>query len=509
MADTEIKKMFVEYKGTKTQFAASSYPTTYADKIVFITGSADGQSPCIWARGVYFANFAEMLSAINYVKGVSVDGTSYNAAAGGGYIAFGASNPSTVKVNVGQNGVEIGLTAEFIKLVNDTNTLATNTSTALGAKTDAADKDGSAFARIANLAALVSDLTGGSTDSIEGQITNAINALRTEIVGTLDTNDSKTLQAINDELDALATAISDAKAEVIGQGSDESSKATIYGAKKYADEKASAAETAAKEYADQQVTNSAIAINGVLQTLVGDDTDAEGNVTKSIRTIANEELAKQLIPEGASESLDSLKEIADWIQQHPEDVSAMNTQIGANKDAIAKLNGNDTTAGSVAKAIKDNNDNVVTPALNTKVKNVTAVDASRVVVTTTGDNSDNKAVSIDLAEVVTSNATAGLGLTGNQTPAFGGAVAVRGAKYDAYGRVTGYNEYSVTIPSDVASTSADGLMSKGDKSVLDRLNGSAETTGSVMYQVAQGSATAETNAKSYADGLFAWEVIEA
>lgn len=48
---------------------------------------------------------------------------------------------------------------------------------------------------------------------------------------------------------------------------------------------------------------------------------------KSARTIANEELAKQLIPENAKESLDTLAEIAAWIQEHPDDASAMNTKI--------------------------------------------------------------------------------------------------------------------------------------------------------------------------------------
>ena len=62
-----------------------------------------------------------------------------------------------------------------------------------------------------------------------------------------------------------------------------------------------------------------------MDTLIGSDTG------KSVRTIANEELAAQLIPEGAQESLDTLTEIANWIQEHPDDASAMNT-------AITKLN---------------------------------------------------------------------------------------------------------------------------------------------------------------------------
>lgn len=62
-------------------------------------------------------------------------------------------------------------------------------------------------------------------------------------------------------------------------------------------------------------------VAGKVTTLIGEDTN------KSVRTIANEELAKQLIAEGAKESLDTLAEIATWIQSHPDDASAMNKAI--------------------------------------------------------------------------------------------------------------------------------------------------------------------------------------
>ena len=58
-----------------------------------------------------------------------------------------------------------------------------------------------------------------------------------------------------------------------------------------------------------------------VNTLIGNDSG------KSVRTIANEELAAQLIAPGADASLDSLKEIAAWIQSHPKDASAMNSNI--------------------------------------------------------------------------------------------------------------------------------------------------------------------------------------
>ena len=49
------------------------------------------------------------------------------------------------------------------------------------------------------------------------------------------------------------------------------------------------------------------ALDAKVTTLIGSDT------SKSVRTIANEELAAQLIPTTAAEALDTLQEIAAWI----------------------------------------------------------------------------------------------------------------------------------------------------------------------------------------------------
>ena len=64
-------------------------------------------------------------------------------------------------------------------------------------------------------------------------------------------------------------------------------------------------------------------ISGKVDTLIGSDNN------KSVRTIANEELAAQLIPANAGEALDTLQEIAAWIQAHPGDATAMNSAITA------------------------------------------------------------------------------------------------------------------------------------------------------------------------------------
>ena len=103
--------------------------------------------------------------------------------------------------------------------------------------------------------------------------------------------------------------------------------------------------TDAKSYADG--LNTAMdtrmdAAEGKLTTLIGSDAD------KSVRTIANEELAAQLIPAGAQESLDTLQEIAQWIQDHPGDAAAMNAAI----DALEGLVGDGNVSERIAAAVK-------------------------------------------------------------------------------------------------------------------------------------------------------------
>lgn len=85
------------------------------------------------------------------------------------------------------------------------------------------------------------------------------------------------------------------------------------------------------------------AVDGKVTTLIGSDVD------KSVRTIANEELAAQLIPENAAESLDTLQEIAAWIQKHPGDASAMNAAIEALQTKV----GDSSVQSQITDAIND------------------------------------------------------------------------------------------------------------------------------------------------------------
>ena len=96
-------------------------------------------------------------------------------------------------------------------------------------------------------------------------------------------------------------------------------------------------------YDDTALVEKIDGVDAKVATLVGEDAN------KSVRTIANEELAKQLIAEGADASLDTLTEIAAWIQSHPDDAAAMNAAIEALQNKVDT--GDKTVSAYVTDAI--------------------------------------------------------------------------------------------------------------------------------------------------------------
>ena len=259
------------YNGSKAEFIAAGRPAI-ADElglIVFIKDTANnGAGSCVYAQGMYFADFASLIAALAYVKGVNVGGSNYNAAAGGGYLKFDAADPATVAVTAGSDGIKIGLTATFVSKVD---TL------------------------VSNVVAIAADYLKASD--------------KTELTG------------------AIATAKQEAISTAVGSDTDTSASDTVKGAKKYTDEKIAA------------TGGNVTALAGRVATLEGDDAGS------SVRNIVQDEVAKQLTSENISDSFDTLKEIAEWLSSHPDDVTEMANAIAANTAAIALLNGDDT--GSV------------------------------------------------------------------------------------------------------------------------------------------------------------------
>ena len=175
------------------------------------------------------------------------------------------------------------------------------------------------------------------TDTVDGSVAKSIKDLKT----TLDA-DIATAKASGDnaqaDVDALAEKVGTVPEDktVVQMIADAQSAAT------YDDTEVRGLIQDNAEAIEAHKT----AIDAKVTTLVGEDTN------KSVRTIANEELAAQLIPEGAKESLDTLEEIAAWIQSHPDDASAMNKAIADLQTLVGTIP-EGATATDIVNYIKE------------------------------------------------------------------------------------------------------------------------------------------------------------
>lgn len=119
--------------------------------------------------------------------------------------------------------------------------------------------------------------------------------------------------------------------------------ATLAGAKSYTDTEIGKVTTAASALADRvtAVEGKASANETAIGVLNGDET-TEGSVKKAVA----DGIAK--IVADAPESLDTLKEISDWISGHADDAAAMNSAIQTNSSAITALQ---TLIGSLPEGV--------------------------------------------------------------------------------------------------------------------------------------------------------------
>ena len=174
----------------------------------------------------------------------------------------------------------------------------------------------------------VSMLVGNT--SVAEQISSAIRALSVpdeavsgQFITTVTQSDGKVAVS--------RRALQESDVPALGMGK-------VNGLQDALDLKATTASVTAVDKKVTQLSGTVGTVQGSVTTLVGNDAN------KSVRTIANEELAAQLIPEGATEALDTLQEIAAWIQHHPNDAAALNSSIAALQ---AQLNGIETGNGTV------------------------------------------------------------------------------------------------------------------------------------------------------------------
>ena len=203
MAD--IKKMFVQYKGTKAQFEQLANKSEYDKSIVFITGGESGES-CIYTRGIYFANAQELVNDLRYISGVIVDGKQYTLPEGGGSVEFAVDKTqgrNTISLDVVNGKLTFALDSSF---VSEHDYVVEN----LGERDAEAGTD-TAFARIKAVENILNQLVG---DGVEGGIASMIE----DAVKDLKDNEIKALsekdQAIDASMEALAQRV-DASLEAL------------------------------------------------------------------------------------------------------------------------------------------------------------------------------------------------------------------------------------------------------------------------------------------------------
>ena len=185
-----------------------------------------------------------------------------------------------------------------------------------------------------------------------------------------------------------------------------------------------------------------------VDTLIGSDAG------KSARTIANEELTKQLIPEDAQESLNTLTEIAAWIQEHPDDASAMNAAIAKLNEIAAGIGGEEDDYATVMAAIEGK----ITAAMAGIAQGATTVEKSEI----NGNIKINGQETVVYTHPAGSAVEAGFKKVGSDASGhvvLGDDVTKEDiTKLGIPGQDTTYEK---------ATSEADGLMSKEDKAKLD------------------------------------------
>lgn len=278
-------------------------------------------------------------------------------------IAAAKKAGTDAQTSVNALSAKVGTVADnktVVQMISDAQAAATydDTTVKAGIKTNKDD--------IAALNALVGDT------AVATQISTAVTAAKTELKGgTSDTDASATIAGAKKYADKLDTAMDarvDALEASIGEGGSVSAQITaeinkLDKADTAVDGKyvSAVSETDgiitvtradlpdySKTYAAKKHTHAVADVTGLqteldkVTTLIGSD------ASKSVRTIANEELAAQLIPENAKESLNTLQEIAQWIQDHPDDVTAIHAAITALETKVG-----DTSVAAQIKTVTD------------------------------------------------------------------------------------------------------------------------------------------------------------
>lgn len=390
-----MSKMFVHYSGTVDAFSKLSNIADYNNKIVFIKGGTDGTGAAIYTHGNYYANLNDALAGLKYISSVKAGGVTATAQGPNGVIEFSAADPTTVSVSAGSTGVTIGLTEDFKKSVSDNTAGVAANAIAI---TDEASARGTAITTAKN------ELTAEINKKADSSVV-------TDIDGRVQTIEADYLKAA-DIAGKLDSSVYEAKIAELAKADTDNLQA----AKNYADAEIAKLDSATVS-AQVEANKTAIA------TLNGSDTG------KSVREVVQDEVAAQLTSENITESFDTLKEMAEYLSSHPEDVTEINRRLTSLEGLVSET----AVATQITNAI--NALNVTDSAVAGQYVSAVSESAGKITVTR--------------ADLPTYTLATG---SANGTVAFNGSdVAVKGLASAAYTEASAYATAAQGTKADAAA----------------------------------------------------------
>ena len=288
----------------------------------------------------------------------------------------------TLSTTVGTNfttlsGVTDALDGRLDTAEGDIQTLKTNLSTVSGkveenyttlnnaitAETEA--RQNAISAETAARETAINDVITAYTKAVSDEATerdNADKALDNKITAL-----TETVETAVETLEGKIEAAQKAATTVVAEGTDAGNNLSIASATSE-----DGAVTYTINLTDVASASAFTEVKGQVSTLIGTD------VNKSVRTIANEELAAQLLGEEvASDNFKTLQELAAWLEGHPEEAAEMNAAIQANASAIT-ANANAITAETAARTSADTEIKQSIATLEGKLTGATAQEIANV-----------------------------------------------------------------------------------------------------------------------------------
>ena len=408
-----MSKMFVHYNGTVAEFKQLTNIADYANKIVFIKGGADGTGAAIYTHGEYYANLNAALAGLKYISSVKAGDVTATAQGPNGVIEFTAVDPTTVSVSAGSTGVAIGLTDTFKQAVAD------NTA-GVAANAQAIIDEASARETVKN--ELTAEINKKADASTVEEINNRVAAVEADYLKAADKTE------LQGNIDAkVAQSTYDVKVAELEKADTDNLQA----AKDYVDQEINKLDAAAQA-AQVEANKTAIA------TLNGEDAG------KSAREIVQDEVAKQLESENISDSFDTLKEMAEWLSAHPQDVTDMQNAIKAISDDYLKAADKEEI-----QSIIEENERVTAEAYTDLDTRVVALDTRVTDLEAKNDTIDN---ALQASDIVSGSANGTIAVKGTD-------VAVKGLASAAYTEATAYATAEQGAKADAAAP-ADSVYTK-------------------------------------------------